>query len=606
MRFALAILLLSALSCRAATFNALSSSRADVGDAYALCSDGDTLAIPAGTSSWTNTLTVTIAITIQGAGIGQTILLDDIVDVSGPTEAMFYFDTLAGKSYRLTGVEMRIGTRATSNFAGLVQLVGTSTSIRLDHNRWDRIKNAGIYASGGTLGCVDNNDFNATVNHTIATRNHQLYSSSFGYGSWETPIVPGSDQAWYYEDNTFTGDDSDCFGGGRAVWRFNTFTNSLIHSHGTESSGNYRACRWQEIYGNTYVKTIVDSREFIDIRDGGGLIVSNTIILQGAGTSSTMIGLNNYRMWGPYTIWGGADGTNPLDLNDVAGGIYATGLVTTGTSGTGIPARTITDTNQSWTVDQWKGYTLRNMSSNYPTAYPYTSNYFSQIVSNSATTITYYEHATSLVMRFLTNNAYEIRRVLISLDQPGSGDSDVFHPVTNPFWPNQAREPIYQWSNTNAGSTVLITSGQGNVVDGRDYTNQVVHPTWTPFTYPHPLRNEGGDPPNAAPSNLVATAFSSTQIDLTWTDNSTNELSFLIERSLTSGSGFSNIYTSAADSTSYSNTGLTPSTTYYYRVRASNSGGYSAYSNEDSATTSAAPGGGGTTFASKMFKFLGF
>ena len=33
----------------------------------------------------------------------------------------------------------------------------------------------------------------------------------------------------------------------------------------------------------------------------------------------------------------------------------------------------------------------------------------------------------------------------------------------------------------------LFTTGQGNIVEGRDFTNNVVHPTWTPYTYPHPL-----------------------------------------------------------------------------------------------------------------------
>lgn len=90
--------------------------------------------------------------------------------------------------------------------------------------------------------------------------------------------------------------------------------------------------------------------------------------------------------------------------------------------------------------------------------------------------------------------------------------------------------------------------------------------------------------PNA-PSGLTATALSSTQIQLTWTDNSTDETSFYIERKTGATGNYSQIPSVGANATTYSNTGLTQNTTYYYRVRAYNASGYSAYSNETSATT---------------------
>jgi hypothetical protein len=88
-----------------------------------------------------------------------------------------------------------------------------------------------------------------------------------------------------------------------------------------------------------------------------------------------------------------------------------------------------------------------------------------------------------------------------------------------------------------------------------------------------------------APSNLQATAVSSSQINLTWTDNSgANETGFGIERS-TDGVNFTQIATVGQNVTSYSNTGLSASTTYTYRVRALSSIGNSAYSNTSTATT---------------------
>jgi hypothetical protein len=51
------------------------------------------------------------------------------------------------------------------------------------------------------------------------------------------------------------------------------------------------------------------------------------------------------------------------------------------------------------------------------------------------------------------------------------------------------------------------------------------------------------------------------------------------------GNSFSQLATVGANVTTYSDTGLNRATTYYYRVRAYNAGGNSAYSNIASATT---------------------
>jgi hypothetical protein len=93
----------------------------------------------------------------------------------------------------------------------------------------------------------------------------------------------------------------------------------------------------------------------------------------------------------------------------------------------------------------------------------------------------------------------------------------------------------------------------------------------------------GGTPPNP-PSGLTATAISASQINLTWTDNSTDETSFEIHRS-TDNANFSLRASVGANITSYSDTGLSRNTTYYYKVHACSSGGCSAFSNTASAKT---------------------
>jgi len=99
-----------------------------------------------------------------------------------------------------------------------------------------------------------------------------------------------------------------------------------------------------------------------------------------------------------------------------------------------------------------------------------------------------------------------------------------------------------------------------------------------------------------APAALVATGISSTEIDLAWSDNSSNESGFKVERKTGTGGIYAQIATVAAGVSTYANSGLLAGTTYCYRARAYNSVGNSSYSNEScaiaqaSGSTPAAPG----------------
>ena len=90
----------------------------------------------------------------------------------------------------------------------------------------------------------------------------------------------------------------------------------------------------------------------------------------------------------------------------------------------------------------------------------------------------------------------------------------------------------------------------------------------------------------AAPSGLTATATSTSQINLSWTDNSRNETGFKVDQA--TSSDFSTGLTTVplgANVTTYSATGLSVGTTYYYRVRSTNANGDSANTSTASATT---------------------
>ena len=86
--------------------NARSVSLKDVTSALASAADGDTVIIPAGIATWTGGLTITKAITLQGSGIGNTIIKDAIRD---NTKRLVHFTLVPGKASRLTGIEFQDG-----------------------------------------------------------------------------------------------------------------------------------------------------------------------------------------------------------------------------------------------------------------------------------------------------------------------------------------------------------------------------------------------------------------------------------------------------------------------------------------------------------------
>jgi len=117
---------------------------------------------------------------------------------------------------------------------------------------------------------------------------------------------------------------------------------------------------------------------------------------------------------------------------------------------------------------------------------------------------------------------------------------------------------------------LTVTDNQG----ASNFTTTTIQVNVNPGTLP------------AAPTNLVATAISKTQINLVWTDNAANEDGVKIERcSGASCANFSQIATVSGNIKNFSNTGLKRNTKYRYRVRAFNASGNSAYSNIASAKT---------------------
>jgi hypothetical protein len=126
-----------------------------------------------------------------------------------------------------------------------------------------------------------------------------------------------------------------------------------------------------------------------------------------------------------------------------------------------------------------------------------------------------------------------------------------------------------------AGSTQSFRVRAGNATGSSGYSNVASAILPTPLA------------PPAAPTSLVAQAVSTTDAQLTWQDNSNNEVQFQVDRQV--GTGYQTVATVVTNVTTVRISGLIPGTRYTFRVRAANTAGYSAASNLAPVTMPATP-----------------
>jgi subtilisin family serine protease len=120
--------------------------------------------------------------------------------------------------------------------------------------------------------------------------------------------------------------------------------------------------------------------------------------------------------------------------------------------------------------------------------------------------------------------------------------------------------------NTPTASLASITSTGGRLNLGDLFSGTVSEPTPAPA-------------PPTPPTGLRVTAATRARVDLAWTDASNNETGFKVERS-SDGAYYTQIGLVGAGVVSYADTSLPRRKgSWYYRVRAYNTGGDSAYSN---------------------------
>lgn len=437
----------AACSGSSPTWTAASCSRTDVNDCITGATAGDTINVPAGGScDWSAGLTIS-GLKLIGAGKSAstgTVVTGGTVTM---TKHASQYTRLSGFRFTGTGRHVTIGGNP-SDKAYIVDNSyfftnggsGSSTMIRPNVNGGLFYLND-FYASSGTGADV----FNIGVSVSD-------WDSSTGAHTLGDADTTGENNI-YFEDNTWTniretGPDADT--GTRLVVRFNDYTDAsiVLHSGSPNDTGlTEGGHRHSEFYGNTFdrVSNAEPINKWIWVRGGVAIIVNNSWDDANSPDGFSYTGKKEVE----FTV--GCPGSYPTDLQ--VGQLY-------------VPS----ENPPTWGV---------------------------QIANNTQLTGTF---------------NYTIGAgPVVSCGTPSSfvqADRDFFVAVTSGSFsgttgsgygalsarPSTCTAGVFYWATDQGGWN---NSGSGD--QGRLYkcTATNTWTTWyTPYTYPHPLRNEGGGSPD--------------------------------------------------------------------------------------------------------------
>jgi hypothetical protein len=478
--------------CRAAIYNSNGTAESVQFFHDNQAQNGDTITLPPGIFVWTTGVAISKTITLQGAGVGSTIIKDAV-----QSGQLLKVTLAAGHLTRITGIEFQNGGRIQPAAApgGVLRVIGSNTngsSFRWDHCKWNGPN--GFPVMDTVIGVIDHNIFGPSAPPNSGFIMTYVYGSYWnnqgqnGDGSWAAPTGFGSSQWLFFEDNTWQNNDRtftkgaiDSENGGRWVLRHNTLNACIPSNHGTESGGRGRGARAMEVYNNTFTSSINGT---VGGSRGGSVVIHDNAVNGYFGQKNWDIG--NWRNTFPFSPWGGSDGTNPWDVNDPSA--FFTGTATSNSSGV-----TVAVSGANWTPNQWKGFTLRRITNG-------STVNFGWIVGNTANSITWYGQTYGPNMAFAAGDSLEIRKVIHAIDQPGRGRGSLVTgnpPVRPAGWNDQVTEPCYQWNNQG----LHFTPGPG--IRPGDYFDNTPMPGYTPYVYPHPLVTGQAPPPPTPPPSAM-------------------------------------------------------------------------------------------------------
>lgn len=447
----------------AATIYAASCSQTDVQAAIDTASDGDTVVVPAGEATWDSGVDISDDknILLQGAGTGFTIITRSSTGTAVDLEQT---------SSRVTGFTFYEGSIGANGGSGW----------RVDH--CNIISNEGMVGVlvRGTIqgvhpdGLVDHCIFQNTRVVVIGSA-AMLFEGPDQHYLWAQELDLGTDEAVYVEDCTFTytvfGNCMDANYGGKYVFRYNTVNDVYLEAHSVQGE-NRATIKW-EIYNNTINQIDRDMWTPFFLRGGTGVVFNNTL----TGTwSSPSITLDNVRTFSDVSGGGLCNGGSPWDGNEP----LETGGTGNHTGSSG--SLTLIDSSQNWEVNSLVEIYVYNLVDSSK----------GQITANTANTVTAILSG-GTDNDWDTGDQYKITNGYPCRDQIGRSTDEYLWTDETPY-PPQDHKPAYSWNNKYNGDDVnfnIHNNCQVHIQPGRDYFDNVQKPGYSPFTYPHPLINNG-------------------------------------------------------------------------------------------------------------------
>lgn len=282
------------------------TSSADIQTCINGATNGDTINITAGTTTWTSQITITKSLNLIGAGIASTIIDQTQAGAYAPENLTSGSTLDTTKSLIVVSL-----TPTTSSNCPIVRISGMK--IDVSNKSYGILYRNNGYGADYAYDCknvrYDHLDLEAyyyfyqSVGMAHGVMDNCILKGRTGYSGDSTlwtnnSFEFGSSSNFYFEDNTWTGYTgsttplvSDGSGAQRWAWRYNTITipdgigsGVLFEQHGNHQCaqpGGFGA----EVYGNNITSNEDHSYGLVDQRGGKWLVYNNTFTNANSGES---------------------------------------------------------------------------------------------------------------------------------------------------------------------------------------------------------------------------------------------------------------------------------------------------------------------------------
>jgi hypothetical protein len=304
---------------------AASCSSTHVQAAINTATDGQTVTVPAGSCTWTTTVTIpdTKGVSLVGNGIGSTIITDNYA-----TDSILIVSLDSGNSLvRISGFTLNANAiDKPGNDANMYIQGEGANAFRVDHVYFQAVAERGIWVQPGSAnelsGVIDHNTFECP---DATCQSVAIGAANPGHEQFTRAYNPSGSDFIFLEDNEFNylaqnDGGVEGYAGPRYVLRFNELHGVTQGHHGPDS-GSRRGVHSFHIYRNTFDQVgcteCSGSERHHHFRSGIGFVFDNTYSWNGRNV------VDYLRAYGSWAPWGQCDGTTAFDENQSGQGGYA-------------------------------------------------------------------------------------------------------------------------------------------------------------------------------------------------------------------------------------------------------------------------------------------